>query len=321
MNIRRHEAFGEIYEQWQQKDLSTVVAEMPRPEIINLPDGGQQKVVELSPPSGEYDGRDIGYVLAHAQSWKPSMYIRQRIAQEILFPDSRMLVFGHNNPRDEWYSLNKEKTDMIKDGDFAPLGETIAAALEAKKSTRRQLAGWSLGGIVAVATGRASLDTAHVSDVASLDAPNKTQDKKALRKDFMVDGLASQAKAVRDAELPALRNALSKPRLAWDIGRFGLATLQAANAANELGMTHSRYEDDILQLAQDSPGTVITLARVANSAINDQGRNEDIVERVRAEAGQQNVRSIEITGGQLHGHATADNPRRHAEILGASLSS
>ena len=267
-------------------------------------------------PFGEQRDEDRTVVLAlpHQQAWKPSMYIRAEYMRQQTAPNSRMVVLPNNSVgNNRYYDFSPEDTQKLHAGNMTPFylqQLRILDELDVKGTV--DLTGYSLGGltVLGIAKGAIMEGRLDVRIVNADEAPNKQRTPKQLQSDFMKSGgWSDQRRAIKDAEIPALEQALNQRRLALDYARFGAATMLPSNKALHRAMAEAAGLDDLLDTMRNNPGTTVKVGRVSGSRVADEAAHRTYSEQY---SHIPHINFAEYSGTAAHGHATADSPVAHA---------
>lgn len=297
-----------VHERWQSVDLHDIRQAMPQPTVIDVGKCSVRAVVMDPQTKDVNENHTLVLGLPHQQAWKPSMYIRSKMLQDIVAPNSRLVVFPNNTIGDRYYDLTKDEQAKLSAGDISPYAEMQLRVLQTLKLSRVALTGYSLGGFSALAMGAVGSDKVEISHINADEVPSRNRNPKQLRKDFMKSGgPKEQRQAIEDAKLPALSQALNIPRLTADYIRFGLTDVVSAVRPSENKALHHAMAgsvgDKIRRSLVNNPDTTIKIGHVEGSHLF-KGSIETITSNT--------VRVVTYTGEGSHLHPTGDNPIAHA---------
>jgi len=271
--------FRQVHEQWQSVTLGDINSQMAelRPAYVDIGRNETVGVVSLVPDAKDYDETShVALMLPHQQSWKPSMFIRAKIMQQTVAPNSTIHVFPNNSVGKRYYQFPAEMISRVTQGLLAAdagivlLGNMQAAALEklvGRNPSDLKLTGYSMGGLAALSVASMSNHDLPISHVNADEVPSaENRDVLSLRKDFFhSSSWGRQRAAVRDSGLPALSKALNRPRMAGDLAKFALALGIQENQVLEQSMTGSA--DALIAKVEANPSIKIKLGYVAGSKI------------------------------------------------------
>ena len=302
----------EVIDRWQSRSLDDALGCAPSAEPFDI-GGSFSKAVVIS-PGGFRNGHVRVLALPYQQTWKPSTILRAGFDHDINNPDGMTIVLPNNSVEDQYYELTSEDRARLSQGDMRPFYEKQTRLLEAvakrlgSRAAKWTLAGYSLGGLTALgiaATGSSKLD---FRAVASCEAPNVPRTPKQLRQDFMHSGgWFDQRRAIDDARMPALDQALSPGSMALDYLRFGLASARKDNKALSEGMANPRF-NLLVRKALDNHDLTIDLSHVEGSSV---------FKRAFIAKSPGRVLVTEFTGAGSRRHSTVDNIVAHALMLAA----
>jgi hypothetical protein len=298
--------FMAVHERWRDTSLEDMRQNMPQPVATEY---GRAVILD---PSGDRDEtRTVVLGLPHQQAWKPSMAIRAEFMRQVVAPASRMIVFPNNTVGDRYYNFSDNEAATIESGNLAPFFEQrvrILEELSVKGSI--DLTGYSLGGMTAVGIAGVEADNWSVRVLNADEPPNAPRTPKELQRDFMKSGgWGEQRAAIADAQIPALEQELTAPRLAADYARFGLATLIAANKTLHEGMARENFDQLVVEAGKNHPAVIIKLGYVVGSRVFDVDVfNED---GVRESLPESNLSLVAYSGEGARLHPTGDNIVAH----------
>ncbi len=224
------------------------------------------------PPDGEIDAsRIIIHILPHAQSSDADtglhMHYRSLALQDVIGSGQHpVIAIPHMWRGKPAYDLGPGEMNLVSSGFFGPVAVRTEAALEdsglVNDSQRFMVATWSLGASVGpIVTKRLGADRALYGD--PVNWTDRTP--KELRGDFKAGGLANLNIPIRDAGIPGLvevqgafHTNIPSVRQARGLLAFQRATKLPHNQANEQGMTHAGFTEDLeISLAEGSSALVV----------------------------------------------------------------
>lgn len=293
-----------IRESWQHKTLADIRAEMPEAEYVGMYDGRSMRAVVLD-PEGERDEQTTdALILPHQQDWTPHHYVRARIKQQLLAPNSRWVVLLNKNA----HTFLPEEQKQLARGDGKPQAEQQMQALEQFSVGATMLDGYSKGGLDALHVAALGSDKIEIVAVNADEVPSKVgRNTKELRRDFMASGgPLTLRKVIRSADILALSEAMSDPRLLADMGKFAVASFKKENQLMEETMTGSA---DMLMraAARQLPDGAAKVGFIEGSKLFDPQSLSPSVFRI--------IRLVKYYGPGFARHASGDNP-----ILNAAMS-
>lgn len=293
-----------VRQSWEHKTLADVQAKMPEAEYVGTYDGRSMRAVVLDPEDERDEQTTYALILPHQQDWTPHHYIRARVKQQIIAPDSRWIVLLNKNA----HTFFPEEQEQLAAGDGRPQAEQQIQALEQLSSGMTKLDGYSKGGLDALRLAALGSDKIEIVAVNADEIPSKIgRNTKELRGDFMSSGgPLTLRKVIRSADILALSEAMSDPRLVADMGRFALASFKKENQLMETTMTGSA---DMLmgEAARQLPDGAVKVGFIEGSKLFDPQSLSPSVFRV--------IRLIRYYGAGFARHASGDNP-----ILNAAMS-
>jgi len=298
-----------LHDEWQSITFNDVKEAMPEP--LETEHG---RAVILDPPAGRDrdETRTLVLGLPYQQAWKPSMAIRAEFTRQAVAPDSRMVVLPNNTFGDKYYEMTPGEVQAAAVGNLMPFFEQKVKLLEALNTKGRvDLDGYSLGGMIALGIAGVNSDRWSVGVVNSDEAPNDRRMPKLLQRDYMKSGgWSEQRQAIKDAEIPALKQALNIPKLAIDYARFGLATTDVTNRALHHGMAQENFAQLVRRVYRAHPDAAIKLGNVEGSRVY----LPDAFDR-HLEVGyvpETSLHTVTYTGEANRLHPTGDNVVAHA---------
>lgn len=297
------------HERWQDISLGDLAERMP--DAVETEFG---KAAILEPAGNEY--RDTVVVgLPHQQGWKPSMYARAKYMQDTVAPESRIVVLPNNAAGDRNYHFDAETAAAVRGGNLTPYYEQRARLLDAiGVEGKVDLTGYSLGGLTVVGMAGVLSDRWQPRVVNSDEAPNAQRTPGELRSDFLGSGgIGIQRRAIVDADVPAINQALNRPRLLRDYAQFGFGTFIAENRALADGMATPEF-NRLVGKALAGPAELVKIGNVEDSLV------------FRAEADDlasvyddERLHRTTYTSAENRKHATGDNAAAHALMLKEAL--
>jgi hypothetical protein len=303
-----------VHQEWRSKSVADVMQAMPE---VTSTEYGQAYVLQ---PKADYDGTTVVLGLPHQQAMKPSMAIRAQYLQDVVAPDSRIVVLPNNTigDRDYYHFSDGERTLATGSGDRKSslqffydnrvrLLDTLGV-IDGKVN----FTGYSLGGLTALGSAVSASQHMEVGVVNVDEAPNLERTPKQLQKDFMASGgWGDQRKAIEDAALPALSEALSPARLLADYGRFALATLIPENNALHAGMSGAEFDQQIASSLSYLRDSFIKVGRIDGGQVADEATFNEYASYVPYRDNP-NISFVQYSGKAAHKHPTGDNAVAHA---------
>lgn len=294
----------EVREHWQYKTLDDVRTEMPKPEYVSLEDGRAMRAVVLDPAGERDEQTTYALILPHQQDWTPHHYIRARIKQQIVAPNSRWLVLLNKNA----HTFSPDEQELLAKGDGQPQTKQQMQALEHFSSGVTLLDGYSKGGLDALRLAALGSDKIEITGLNADEVPCKIgRNTKELRGDFMSSGgPLTLRRVIRGADVMALSEAMNDPRLLADMGKFALASFKKENQLMEKTMAGT--VDTLMgDVARQLPEGATKVGFIEDSKLFDPQSLSPSVFRL--------VRLVRYYGPGFARHASGDNP-----ILNAAMS-
>ncbi len=298
-----------ILDSWQHIGALEIQQEMPCVETIDL---GARAVgaVILEPYNGNYDEENVLTLgLPHKNGWSPQHYIRARILQQTVSPDSRLIVFPDNSFGQKVTHYTTEDKKRMAGGDSRPIAETQMSAIEKLAADlgveNIYASGYSKAARVAIALGAVGSDVINVQRINADETPSKNgRGLINLGRDFMISGTDVE-QAAKNSEIPALAEIMSAGELKLDFLKFALANIDPRNLSDIKSMTGS-----ISSVLEDAAGQIggenIKLGFVAGSKLFDLSSISDSLKaRVNLE---------QYVGNGFLGHASGDNAFLYAAM-------
>lgn len=301
------------YSYWQGKSLSDVIQEMPEPVHVDIGDDRTVKLIEVAPSGFDHDlDRDIVLGLPFLNGYTPHHYIRAKTLQLLTNPNASVWILPNNGTADQAYDFNSNETKRLATGDIRPLGELYIRAFENLSTQVGTLAlsGYSQGGLTTLAMAAVGSDRLMIDRVNADEAPSVTdRSAKQLSRDFTRSGGWGDLKgAVKDANIQALSEAMSTPRLVKDIAKFGAASLTKQARLLKQAMSGSAHE---LVEAAVNNGVHVKLGSVAASKLFE-------IESIDVNSTM--LTTVQYVGAPFeHRHATGDNVIAHGVMANHGL--
>jgi hypothetical protein len=289
--------FREVHEKWASMSLDDLHTEAV--EYASISRNGSTTRSLILEPKGERNDTTVVLALPHQQAAKDSMIIRARIAQELVAPNSRMVLLPNNSDKGTYYDFSENDIARLRMG-LMPLAEQQMRMLESLRVEKAVLSGYSLGGLAVAALAAMPNTSIDVIGLNIDEAPSKNgRTAKELKKDFLSSGgWGAQRAAIKDAQLPILNEVQSIAGLAIDYAHFGLASLSKSNKAIAQGMDGNTLAVYLNSVRRQYPDAPIKLGKVVGSKLLE----------IDSEV-------LEYTGVGTHMHATGDNPFAHALMM------
>ncbi|MDB5161187.1 MAG: hypothetical protein JWO96_567 [Candidatus Saccharibacteria bacterium] len=259
------------HESMAATSLEKHLKEMPRSQLKEV--GVQQIRYAEIIPAGDYDNSEaILLELPFANGWAPHMYLRARYLQAVAAPDQRVIVFPQSTISETAYDFTGFQLDQIKQGDVTPIAERQARLVRTLGIGRASIIGYSGGGMNAAVLSEVLADEVSVLSVGVFEPPNVVdRTAKQLTKDFKASGF-SYLQAAKDAEIPALVEALGKSPVSWKVLKgttnFGVSTLLRGNKELKEGMAHNNLSHTLALALLHQPGLGVTLANAEHSKVS-----------------------------------------------------
>lgn len=293
-------------ERWADKSLNDIYREMPISERIETDVNHSVETVTLEAVDGERDDTSIVWALPYLNGWTPHHYIRARAMQELAFPNSQVVVLPAES---DSVSITDEDRRTLAMGYGHSIAEQQMKALETLDLGVVALSGYSWGATTAVELTNIGSDRLEVRGLNIDELPSAAgRSAKELKKDFMKSGSIFALRAsVREAEIPALSQAMSIPRMALDLARFGIRSQSKDSKLLAETMTKSAGVRIAKAVKQAGP---------ANSKVG-YIKGSRIFNPISAWITQhyKDARIVEYGGRGFHGHASADNVILHAAMV------
>ena len=284
---------------------------VPHPTVVDLSDGSQIRLYNVT-PRGDYDeSRTIVYVPEFAAGMVPHRDAAALAIAEVL--GCRVIVAPHNE-----LSTTRQERAQLRAGNVgfiaARLAEALAKVLPVGQDTT--IYGYSFGAQIAPdLSGEVSrhgvLDH---KKLALLEPPNTVERSMyQLLKDFSKAGTEQWLQATRDSRWQALIELVDSTYVHEDAGRFIRQARSLASLAMIGAMKRGTFAADLLAAHQALPPDArTTLGYVENSAMVAPFGLEDALDAVQASSNNPDaIRLVRFTSGSEAkgvGHAGGNNP-------------
>lgn len=315
---------SEVREAWANVDSYDVLDQMERTAKIS-PENGRSRLYILEPLNGHNgdkvnksdidESRTAFLASPHLNGWTAHQYIRARVLQQLMWPNSRLIFQPNNSYKQVNYDLSQlpeEAQDKLVHGDISPIGEMHMRSLETVSQHYNlgvvAMSGYSLGARSVLAMAAAGSDKITVTHVNADEAPSKQgRDAKQLKKDFMKSGgMIKLHKAVKESQIPALSQVMSISGMAVDIAKFGIVSAGKDAKLMQDGMTKS-IDPLLIDARAQSNGATIKVGYVEDSQIFDP-------ESLSLNA-TKGIALVRYGGEGFHGHPSGDNVITHALMV------
>lgn len=315
----------EVRERWQSKTYEDICRETEEATSI-APTEDSAGIVVLEPQTKDVDEtQSLAIAFPYQNAWWPHHYVRARVAQQIIAPNSRTLVLPNNSIGEEFQyydldNLSDEDVARMESGSVRPVVEQQVRTLErySKEQSLGQLmvTGYSFGGRIAIEMASMGKRDIEIVAVNADEMPSQGgRSKSGLRDDFLKSNKGPAGglrQAAQSADIPALASAMRRDRMLAGRVRFGLSTLTRSGKLTHAAMTGSMI-DRIIWTNHNHPDLPIKLGHIAGSHLF----NPDYLDenRKRDTFVQKGVRSLHVVkydGRNLQSHASGDNPFVHA---------
>lgn len=306
--VRIQSELGPSQHHFYGMSLAEVEQEMPAAQRVDIGDGRSVEVAIIDPEDERDEQNDLVLAEPYLNGWTAHHYIRARAMQDIVAPNSRVIVLPNSSFGREAYSFTDTEQQKLRQGDITPLSEQQMKALEHLKTETAWLTGYSQGGTSVLGIASVGSDKIDVAKVNADEVPSETgRDAKALQKAFMESGgLGALRAAVRDAGVDALAEAMSLRRLAVDLTKFGLVSQR--RWAKDIAQTMTGSAEELVRGAVRQLGThAVKLGFIEGSSLFDPGSLSPETEQA--------VRLVHYKGNFMHGHASGDNVYLHAAMV------
>lgn len=310
---RLAERIGDVREQWQ--GISYEQAQQEFQDIPSIePVEGTSRAYILDPKESEIDPRrSIVLAQSYLQGWTTHHYIRARVAQQVVAPNSRVIVFPNNTRGQQNYDLTKLGKRQIADlkaGSMDPIGTMHLRTLEALNAKTPlgavALSGYSKGGKSVLSMASLGSDSLDITHVNADEAPSEVyRTDMQLLKDFLGSGGSLRA-AVKGSEIGALSSAMRANRMAWDVIRFFSMLPSKDGRLTGSAMTGCVGLDILRSTGRNTNSPFIKLGYVDGSKIfhpDSVNNNSPRVDIVR------------YSGKDFYKHSSGDNVITHALMV------
>ncbi len=307
------------------KTLDTLLKYMPPTQIV---DNGKNRVrfAELKPRYRDYNPNEaLLLVLPFAQGWKPLMFLRALYLQNSAAPNMRMIIFPGDTLREPAFSLTKEELEKVKNGDLRPIAERRAQAVRTLGIAETAINGYSGGATEAQYIADVLSDYSQLSSLAILEPTNaEERTKKALKKDFQGKNIfeslrtvRTQLKALSDAEVPAVNEALGWVHLIPDYVQFAKDVLfSKANKALQSGLVGNDLAERTANIMRAQPRARVFIGNAEFSRIARSDALQPHVSELQSEFGDREAH-LTVEG---YGHEMGDQIVVHGLLGKAALS-
>ena len=304
---------------WADRSLKTVVGEMPS---IERYEGADIAVVQ---PEGEVDEtKTILLPLEFNQGITPAHYMRAKVLQQYLAPESRVVIVPNSSADDSHVDmslLSEYSKKRMSEGDYMPyaslLHRSVAEADVRHNFGTMAIVASSQGALTGLAF--ATSEMVPVSNVLAHETPSKSgRSAKQLGKDFNKSGggVFGLKNAIADSEVRAQRQAMRFPdRYTRDIVKFAKRSMTHPDA-KLLAEAMSGSAEYLASPATKNLGMyAVVFSYAKGSLVFDP---ESISDETKALAPV-----IELTGERLEkqAHATSNNLRLLAALAYNSFNS
>lgn len=275
--------------------------------------------VVLGPRSGYVDeSQTLVLDLPHNNTWAPHHLVRARVLQDVVAPNSRVVIFPNNRLGIKNYTVDANNQDdgyLFERGSLRPIAEQKLRTLEALELYHPlgdlAMTGYSYGAKGVLAMGAIGQHLLPISAINADEAPSMlNRNTLGLMQDFAQSsgGVKGVEKAAREAEIPALVEALTGFHATKDAAKYLLSLTTKESRLLQQGMQFDVFDlvATINRRRQDMP---VKLGHIANSTLFklDDATGLDLLIR-----SVNNVSIVEYTGSEHLKHAAGDNPFKHA---------
>ncbi len=311
----------EVRERWQPVTYDDICRQTAAAEVI-APTLNSAGAVILEPETGEIDEtQSLVLPLPYQNAWWPHHYVRARVFQQVVAPNSRVIVLPNNSLRkDEQYydlsTITDEEKYQLEHGSTRPIVERQMRTLEKiddeQSLGKVGLTGYSFGGRIAIDMASMGVRDIDITAVNVDEMPSKAGRSAAtLRNDFLKSG-GDIRKVAREADIPALSATMRRDRMIIGMVRFGLSTL-----TREGKLTHKAITNNIMDRMswanRHYPDMPIKVGYIAGSRLfSPDYLNERDKPSTFFQQGIRSLHVVQYSGQGLHAHATGDNPFTHA---------
>lgn len=318
MTPEMQETIAGVQESWQDISYEQVLEEHQNTPSIDY-DNDSSRAYVLS-PEGEIDeDKSVALFLPHLNGWTPHHLIRAKIMQQVVAPDSRVVVFPNNSMGQQNYDvkhLSEQDKKVFSYGSLDPIAKKHMRTLETINRYTPlgalSLTGYSLGARMALDL--AQLDSDRLEGVTHVNADEapSVNDRGPLKLaiDFAGSGgSGALKKSIHEAEIPSLSKAMRFNRRNFDVAKFLIKDTFSTEAKTvKMGITSTisliQFEGDLLH-GKSIPKVKIGYVEGSKMFDSEAGGNsyDKIADVVRYE------------GEHFHGHPSADNVILHALMV------
>ncbi len=297
---------------WEDRDLSSVTTEMPNTQRYGYAD-----IAVVMPDTKDVDEtKSILLPLEYNQGVTPAHYMRAKMVQQYVAPDSRVVIVPNSsfdrNHVDIVNGLSDSSKEKMAEGDYRPYAELIANTLDMADKVHSfgslMIPGSSQGALTGLAL--ASSETLDISGVVAFETPSMShRDAKALSKDFQKSGggMTGLLNAIKGSEIKAQKEAMRVfDRFPRDIAKF---------------VIRSSFNADAKLIAKSMAGSAEYLANPAVKALGEGAVNFYYVEGSSvfdpesiSDETQALAPVIRLEGPEMYAHASSNNLRLFASV-------
>lgn len=304
-----------VHEYMASKSLEEFLKEKPESRVVS-----SARIVELPPVVEEDEGKSFVLILPFAQGWKHSMFLRARHYQRTVAPNHRLFVLPGDTKDEPAFDLNEEEREKVRSGDFTPIAEHRVRALRNLALGEVAISAYSAGGTEAPFLAQVLADYAELSSININEATNtESRLAKQLKKDFTgsnpLSAITSHWRAIRNAKVPAINEALGILPLAGDYMHFALDASTKDNKAIQHGMASNNSSSVLAPVLRAQQQVSAFYTNAQNSRIT---RTEPLrihVNSLKQEFGNR----VEMLTVEGYGHEMGDNIVVHALLGKAAL--
>jgi hypothetical protein len=306
-------------ESWQSVSYDQVVAGTRGANIFDATDNSARAII-LDPLTTDIDEtRTIALALPHMQDWSEPHYMRARVMQLIVAPNSRVVIFPNNSkgcPNYNIGTMTGTERSKLSQGNLRPLAERNMRTLEKIDEFIPlgdiALTGYSLGARMVLKMATVGSTSFGLDGVNADETPSKLhRDAKQLEKDFRKSGgPIDLVKAVKESQIPALNSAKRADRLAADLTMFVLRSLTSQDAKLMQSAMTGDIESDLHALAVRRITPKIGF--VEGSLLFDPSSLMPV-------NSYKKIDLVEYGGEGFHKHASGDNLILHALMANDGL--
>lgn len=304
----------EVFERWRTYTADDIAAMMPT-ELQSFTNMRDESIrfVDLV-PNGDFDENHVlSLRLPIANGWRPHMFMRAKLLQELLPVPERVRVFPNDTRAQKTLDVSEKTLADLNAGNFGSLAELQQESLDydtdlSGKYIVNDLSGYSLGGTVALAQAGLDVPTRSLDYFEIATAVSRTE--KQLNKDTL-NGSVSLRKyneAMIETGIPALAEAfgVTGPRTSvrqFVVGgvKFGLDTMLATNKAIKTGLTRATAEEDLEAALEAWPEITVVQARGGDSKVMPADASEKLAEILRG------AHRHDVLTAEGYAHEAGDN--------------